>query len=224
MVAARDGDLDKLNALIATGVNVEAVDQYGRTAFIYASITSEFEAGKLLLNSGANINAMDNDGRTATHYTVLSRSSKRCRRFLKQLLIKRNADLSVCDLQGLTPLMLCAKSGYFKLISNGRPDLAEMLIDAGVDITYKNTKGWSALMFAAADGNVAVAELLIDSGAWCPTKTEEDLNALLKESNIDFKLNLKALLECSIIKQSGSIGMPQLALNSSVQRVVKRHI
>ncbi len=160
MIAARNGNVDALSELIDFGVPVDAVDKDNRTAFIHAAIRGEFDTAKRLLKAGADINARDNEGRTAVHYTVLGRSSGRSRRFLQQLLVKNGANLSVCDASGFTPLMLCAKSGYFKLISHGRPDLAEILIKSGVDVNFRNAAGLTALLVGAADGNKVVIMLL----------------------------------------------------------------
>lgn len=179
MLAAREGDVVRLNELIESGVAIDEVDQNGRTAFLHASINGEFDAAKLLLKAGANINAMDNEGYTAAHLTILGRSSQRTRRFLSQLLIKHEADLTVCDTYGFSPLMLCAKSRYYKLMENGRPDLAKILIDAGVDVNYQNSNGWNALMFAAADGNEKICELLINTGADVHYKNSNGWNALM---------------------------------------------
>lgn len=165
MLAARNGDVETLKALLESGVPVDDVDQDGRTAFIHASIPGEFDTAKLLLKAGANIDATDKDGRAAVHYIMLGRSTGRSERFLRQLLIKGGANLNVCDNEGFTPLMLCAKAGYFRLTKNGRLDLAKILISAGVDVDYKSVNGHTALTLAAADGNLEVCEVLVKAGA-----------------------------------------------------------
>lgn len=207
MLAARNGDTEALEALLSSGVNVDDVDQNGRTAFIHAAISGEFDTAKLLLNAGANVNARDSEGRTAAHYTILGRSSVRSRRFLKRLLVKNNADFTIRDNLSFTPLMLCAKSGYFQLISEGRPDLAEILIDAGVDVNFRNIKGLTALNIAAADGNVAVCELLIKAGAGPKNPDDDDWQSTIDAAKEAFQPIFKSMLTQRALNKVSSVAV-----------------
>lgn len=218
MLAARNGDVETLKALLESGVPVDDVDQDGRTAFIHASIPGEFDTAKLLLKAGANIDATDKDGRAAVHHIMLGRSTGRSERFLRQLLIKGGADLAICDNEGFTPLMLCAKSGYFRLIKNGRPDLAEILIRAGVDVDYRNVNGQTALTIAAADGNLEVCEVLVKAGAGPRRSSDAYWNQLFDVRKTDaeiwrfiedpdnpppsFEAPFKSLLEKALLKSA----------------------
>lgn len=166
MLAARNGELETLQSLIASGVAIDDRDEDGRTAFIHASISGEFDTAKALLAAGADINAVDNFGNSAIHYCIVGRSVGRSKRFLSQLLIKNGANLKAEDATGYTPLMLASKSGYFKLVENGRPDLVKILIIAGVDVNFRNSNKQTALSVAAKDGNFEIFEMLVKLGAY----------------------------------------------------------
>lgn len=62
-IAAAEGDLDAIKALIAAGAAINEQDEQGRTAAHYA-IYSSREVLLELLASGANIELKDNDGRS----------------------------------------------------------------------------------------------------------------------------------------------------------------
>ena len=224
MFAAKTGDLDTLMKLIQSDLGLDEVDSNGRTAFLKACIGGEFQAAKFLLNAGAQINARDNNGQTAAHFTVLDRSSQRAIRFLKQLLIKNKADLNVCDVSGFTPLMLCAKSRYYKFLSKGRPDLIKILIDAKVDVNYKNSDGRNALMIAAADGNADVCELLLSAGAWPLTQTDADLSEIMKVAKDDFRAHFDTLIQNSKILQSIQTADIGQMLSQSTKRIITRRL
>jgi formylglycine-generating enzyme required for sulfatase activity len=57
ILAARYGDTDLLKALIAAGVNVNAVDEKGWSALAYAAAENQSEAARVLMASGARIDA-----------------------------------------------------------------------------------------------------------------------------------------------------------------------
>jgi ankyrin repeat protein len=71
VVAARNGDMNTLKALLELGLPVDEVGQNGRTAFIHTSIPVEFDTDKLMLKVVAKIDAAGNEGRSAAHYVML---------------------------------------------------------------------------------------------------------------------------------------------------------
>lgn len=69
--AAKDDDIDKLQDLIELGVDVNAVDEHGKTALIEAAYNGHIDAVKLLINNGANVNA-DKEGQTALVFAAMT--------------------------------------------------------------------------------------------------------------------------------------------------------
>lgn len=48
---------------------------------------------------------------------------------------------------------------------NNHPDVVKLLLDNGADINAENRVGWTPLLWAAAQGNSAMVELLCKAGA-----------------------------------------------------------
>lgn len=57
-----------------------------------------------------------------------------------------------------------------RAIKRGRVDTFRQLVEDGLDVNASNSSGWSLLMLAALEGNLAGGQLLIDRGA-CVTAT-----------------------------------------------------
>merc|ERR1712216_86097 len=57
-------------------------------------------------------------------------------------------------------------------------DFAELLLDAGVDVNYIDSKGKNVLHYAVENGNYGVLPKLMERGAQLDTRTSEGLNVL----------------------------------------------
>lgn len=67
------------------------------------------------------------------------------------------SDLNNVNADGLTPLMMAARSGQNKSV--------QKLIDLGADINYQNKNGSTAIMQTLGGRNVVTARLLLENGA-----------------------------------------------------------
>jgi hypothetical protein len=63
--AARDGDVERVRALLHRGVAVDARDASGRTALVSAALAGQKEVVKTLLAAHSDVDATDRDGLTA---------------------------------------------------------------------------------------------------------------------------------------------------------------
>ncbi|MBI4823896.1 MAG: ankyrin repeat domain-containing protein [Nitrospirae bacterium] len=68
--AAEKGDINKVKSLLQHGADVNAKDNNGNTALMYAAVGGHTEIVQTLLNKGANVNAKNNFGNTALIYAV----------------------------------------------------------------------------------------------------------------------------------------------------------
>jgi ankyrin repeat protein len=107
--------------------------------------------------------------------------------------IKAGSDLNVLESKhGSTPLITAA--------ALGRPEAAEILINGGADLNYKNNDGSTALHTAVAFGKTEVAEILIDAGTDLNLKNNDGSTALHTAAffcNVEI---VKALLEKGVDK------------------------
>lgn len=67
-------------------------------------------------------------------------------------------------LGGMTPLMFAVAAGT-PILNSEHLLTVQILLDKGADVTLKDAHGWTALTFAAINGDAAVARLLLDRGA-----------------------------------------------------------
>ncbi|MDE7140592.1 MAG: ankyrin repeat domain-containing protein [Treponemataceae bacterium] len=152
-------DIERVKICIKSGENVDAKDNQGITALMYAIRKGKKDMAELLIKSGANVNAKDDAGRTA-----LMLAASNGHKDIAELLIKSGADVNAKDNNGLTAL-----GGA---IINKKKDVVETLIKAGADVN-------SAFIYGIQYGlETSVAELLIQLGADPNAKDSEGISAL----------------------------------------------
>jgi len=83
-------------------------------------------------------------------------------------LLALGADPNLGDIGGFTPLIVCASNGW-----EGHIPMINVLLDAGVDINYKDSWGQSALFLAAYNGHHAIVKLLLERGAMADIYTKQ---------------------------------------------------
>lgn len=102
-----------------------------------------------MLDKGSDINGQDKDGRTVLMYASYDGHSE-----LIRDLLNRSAKVNLQDLYGRTALML-ASSGPF-------PDAVKLLLDHNADPNIVDKEEhFSALMYAAAEGQLEVVKILL---------------------------------------------------------------
>src|SRR5579863_7134139 len=84
--AAQNDDLNRVEALLAGGVNVNAANHAGATALMIASQHGHLDVVRTLLDKGASVNACDPDGESA-----LAIASQHGQSDVVKLLIARGA-------------------------------------------------------------------------------------------------------------------------------------
>jgi ankyrin repeat protein len=176
----------KTLSILKCGYDVEAQDEGGKTALIWAVMLNDIELVELLLKFGANSNAVDRDGQTA----LMLSSSEGYADIVKKLL-SAGSMINIQDNEGDSALMSAAKSG--------NTDIARILINSGAVVDLEDNCGRTSLTWAIlrCDSPETVKEL-ISAGANVNIKTRdgqsilEKAKALQKEAMIELLINAGA--------------------------------
>jgi len=205
--AAVYGHLEVARLLIEKGADVNAVDGSLTTPLHWAAVGGHLEVARLLLEKGADVNTGDREDCTPLHWAAFKGHLD-----VARLLIESGADVNAKNNTGWTPLHFAASKGYL--------DIARLLIEKGADVNAGDACGqWfeendvlyedfcerpllccgTPLHWAAFNGHLEVARLLIESGAdindgnrhserplhWAAFKGHLDVARLLIESGAD---------------------------------------
>ncbi|KAM0667402.1 hypothetical protein ACQRIU_003267 [Beauveria bassiana] len=146
-----------LLALIAKGAGnkvieeagVDATDNEGRTALLFAALKSHIHVIEALINGGANVNVEDASGSSP-----LGMAAKEGHELVVKLLLERGAKVNTRDKQGRSPLSYAAGSG-----SN---DCVDLLLDAGAMVGLEDVDGMTPSSWAKRNGHEAIAKLLLE--------------------------------------------------------------
>ncbi len=156
--AARHGEIETALALLAAGVPADAAAPPGttdqRSALALAAVLPDTRLLRALIAHGAEVNRL-RGGMTALH--AATRDSWHGRDEAVLALLANGADPRLRDSEGRTALHGAALSG--------NPNIAAMLLDAGVPVDAPDAQGMSALALACRAGNWTLAVFLLEHGA-----------------------------------------------------------
>jgi hypothetical protein len=105
-MAARRGEFDVVDLLIAHGAKIDGRDDAGRSALMIAAGSGEANEIAGLFQRGADVDATDKDGNTAAHHAVHALRFDHLAR-----LIRAGGDADAANHAGETPRSLCAAEG-----------------------------------------------------------------------------------------------------------------
>jgi ankyrin repeat protein len=151
--AARDGDLAAVRAQLGGGANVNAPDNAGTPALLWAAYNSAPDLVSILLKAGADPNAANPFG-----VTPLLQASRYGDAATVRALLAGGADITRALRDGETPLMAASRTGSV--------DTVKLLLEHGADVNAVDAlQSETALMWATAEGHVAVVDVLLKGGA-----------------------------------------------------------
>ncbi|KAK0053659.1 ankyrin-1 [Biomphalaria pfeifferi] len=191
MVASANGSFQSLDILLTSGANVNARDETGNTALIYAC------RGRCLDDTAEYVTLGNFDQPFITKNQIMC----------VEKLIKAKADIDSKDKHGMTALMFCAKNGDTLLLekileyvpsreircSEGKTALlyacskntephaqcVSLLITNRSDINAKDFKGDSALIHSIDCNNLNAFLRLLRAGADAHAENEQGLTCLM---------------------------------------------
>ena len=166
--AAHWNDLATADLLLRAGANADTANDYGITPLQLACVNGSLPMVQKLVAAKANPNALAQTGETAFLNCVRSGNVDAVR-----LLLEARADVNLPEKwRGQTPLMWA--------VAEKHAVVAKALIDRGADVNAKSKGGFTALQFAAQQGDLDSAKLLLAAGANVNDADPEDgMTALL---------------------------------------------
>ncbi|HML19725.1 MAG TPA: ankyrin repeat domain-containing protein [Candidatus Dependentiae bacterium] len=173
--AVENGQLQLVKDLLDFGTDVNVKDSFGVTPLHIAARINHIEIAQLLLRMGANTEVTDQDGCTPLLIAICARHIE-----MIKLLIVSGADVDFkCKYYGYTPLHCAAFGGWadvakilidahanidavsddymtplYVAIKKAQPEIVQVLIQAGADLTGKYCEGIRAIDLAI-DENIA---------------------------------------------------------------------
>jgi ankyrin repeat protein len=162
-------DEAKVKLLLLNGAAVDAKTVEGRTA-LYAAATLPGGAAAVrhLLEAGADVNAATLIGATPL-FPAVNVSAE-----MTRLLLEKGADVNRATLSGVTPIMFTRDAA-----------IVALLVARGADVKARSKVGETALMDAAARGDLAAAKLLLDRGADVNAVDHRGYTALIFAAHYD---------------------------------------
>lgn len=154
--AAETGDVDSIEKLVMSGVEVNSLGRGRITPLYYAFIKKNESGFQSLLKNGANPNILTSNGICVMHEAASDANS-----FWLEESLKHTGDSNVLangnNTKKWTPI--------FFAINNRRPENARLLIKNGADINHKNDRKTFPLLFSAQCPCFEIVYLLVESGA-----------------------------------------------------------
>jgi ankyrin repeat protein len=151
--AARSADLAAVRAQLAAGADVNAPENDGTSALLWAAYQSSPELVSMLLAAGADPNAANRFG-----VTPLLQASRYGDAATMRALLAGGADLARAERDSETPLMAAARAGSVEAV--------QLLLEHGADVNAAEPlEEQTALMWAAAEGHLRVVDVLLAAGA-----------------------------------------------------------
>ncbi len=112
MCAALEGQTEEVRTLLTKGADVNAKDDEGRTALMFAVINLHLDTAKALLEHGADVNARADDGGTALMLAASCGDAG-----IVRVLLDKGADLKGSYVQtGKTAATLAAEKGHTPVV------------------------------------------------------------------------------------------------------------
>ena len=160
MIAAQEGHVPVVKALLEHKAEVNLKDNNGLTALSIAACHGNVEAATVLSENGA-----ERSGSSLAEEAFFGDTSK-----VVEMIKQGNLVDQGVDEESWTPLILAAQ--------NGKTETVSALLEHGADVNYKGV-GTTALVEASKQGHIEVIRVLLKNGADLSADTfEEQITAL----------------------------------------------
>ncbi|MBR2579165.1 MAG: ankyrin repeat domain-containing protein [Clostridia bacterium] len=194
------GDIPAIGFYMAAHADINAQDDDGDTPLHLAAQGGILRVIRVLLAYHPNINAQNDDGKTPLYCAVEAGNTD-----VVNELIRNHADVNISDALGYTPLHIASSRGYHvmvqSLLNNGAAsdvragegdtpltmairDADETTVNCflgrqGIDLDLGGACGNTPLHEAVLQGDVRLAQALIDSGAYVDAQNDKGNTPLM---------------------------------------------
>jgi ankyrin repeat protein len=185
VAAAKNQDQRQVRALVERRADVNARSDDGSTALLWAAHWNDLTTADLLIRAGANANLANDYGATPLSEACTNGSAP-----LVESLLRAGAAPNTPIATGETHLMTCARSGSAEAVRslivagadvNAREpsanqtalmwaaaerhtNVVRVLVEAGAHLQARTTQGFTALHFAAREGDLDTTRALLAAG------------------------------------------------------------
>lgn len=143
--AARRGQLDKVDALLKQGVDVNSADKDGYTPLMRAIFSAKADVVDALIKAGANVNQPNNKGQSAA-FLALDNGIGDIKPEIILMLAKAGVDFNKEIVRSEPAIIQAANSLQSKTV--------RALLQTGVDPNTKSKKGKAVIFYAVEHANM----------------------------------------------------------------------
>lgn len=173
--AVVDKDLITLDSLLQTGIDVNITEEdRGATVLLIASSFKDYEdVVSFLISRGADVNFKGKDGRTPLIWAAGNSFES------IKILLENGADVNAKGDDGMNAFI---RSTFGILSKKVLTEVMDLLLENGANVNSalisKNAAGWTALHFAAVNGDYDLVKYLLSRGANVNHTSDEGSTAL----------------------------------------------
>lgn len=152
LAAASEADLERVESLLSSGINPNAMDEEGWTALMWAAQLNDAAMGTSLIKAGASLDLTEQSYEETALTIALYNGSIE----MVNLLLEEGANPDLQDSTGWTPLMTAA--------TKGDEEGVKLLLQAGADPLKSDDTGYTAADYAYEYGFEELATMLEEVG------------------------------------------------------------
>ncbi|XP_042878628.1 ankyrin repeat, SAM and basic leucine zipper domain-containing protein 1-like isoform X2 [Penaeus japonicus] len=156
-MAAMQGNLPVIKALVKQGIAVDQILKSGWTCLMYACSSGKQHIVEYLLQQNADPNLHKELFTPLMAACASSRESEFDLLQCVELLLTHGAKVDTAERHRMTALMFASKEG--------RASIVQRLINEKADVNKQDNKGWTALCWAATKGHGKVVRILLQHSA-----------------------------------------------------------
>ncbi|XP_048247646.1 ankyrin-3-like [Haliotis rufescens] len=144
------GDLSRVKSILSDGeVDINCVDDYGRTPLMWAARQNQKEVFDFLVKKEAGVSLLDKSGNNLLHAACCGGDKD----IVRSVLSRRLVDINSRDKYGRTAVMMAA--------NGGNQDVFDLLVINNADLTFVDSADDTVLHVASLGGEIKLVEYVL---------------------------------------------------------------